>query len=41
MPLGRAATPEDIARAALFLASLAAHYVSGQLLAVDGGFMVS
>ncbi|HTZ70168.1 MAG TPA: SDR family NAD(P)-dependent oxidoreductase [Acetobacteraceae bacterium] len=41
MPLGRPATPDDIARAALFLASPASAYITGQLLAVDGGFMVS
>jgi NAD(P)-dependent dehydrogenase (short-subunit alcohol dehydrogenase family) len=41
MPLGRPATPDDIARATLFLASPAADYITGQLLAVDGGFMVS
>ncbi|MEP7349465.1 MAG: glucose 1-dehydrogenase [Sphingorhabdus sp.] len=41
MPLGRVGTPEDIARAALFFASDASSYVTGQLLAVDGGFLVS
>jgi Tropinone reductase 1 len=38
-PLGRVAEPEDIARAAAFLAMPAAGYVTGQLLAVDGGFL--
>ena len=33
---GRLATPDDIARAALFLCSDRASFVSGVLLAVDG-----
>jgi NAD(P)-dependent dehydrogenase (short-subunit alcohol dehydrogenase family) len=37
-PLGRAATPEEIASAALFLASADAGYVTGIDLPVDGGF---
>jgi NAD(P)-dependent dehydrogenase (short-subunit alcohol dehydrogenase family) len=32
--------PDDIAMAALFLASPASRYITGQLLAVDGGFQV-
>jgi NAD(P)-dependent dehydrogenase (short-subunit alcohol dehydrogenase family) len=39
IPLGRSATPEDIARVVLFFASPLAGYVSGQVLAVDGGAM--
>ena len=35
-PMGRLATPDDIARAALFLCSDRASFVSGVLLAVDG-----
>jgi NAD(P)-dependent dehydrogenase (short-subunit alcohol dehydrogenase family) len=38
-PIGRAGEPEDIARAALFLASDASGFVTGQALAVDGGLM--
>lgn len=37
VPLGRAGYPEDVVPAVLFLASEAAGYVTGELLAVDGG----
>jgi NAD(P)-dependent dehydrogenase (short-subunit alcohol dehydrogenase family) len=37
IPLGRLATPEDIANVALFLASDAASYVTGALIPMDGG----
>ena len=40
-PLGRFATPADIAPVALFLASPAARYITGQTLPVDGGFSVA
>jgi NAD(P)-dependent dehydrogenase (short-subunit alcohol dehydrogenase family) len=39
-PMGRFATPADIAPVALFLASPAARYITGQTLPVDGGFSV-
>ena len=38
IPLGRTGRPEDVAGAAVFLVSDAAAYVTGQVLAVDGGF---
>ncbi|MFC1936623.1 3-oxoacyl-[acyl-carrier-protein] reductase [Chloroflexota bacterium] len=37
IPLGRKGTPEDIAHAVTFLASDEAGYITGQVLAVDGG----
>jgi len=38
IPLGRVAQPEDIANAALFLASDESAYITGLALPVDGGF---
>ncbi|MGM9929146.1 MAG: SDR family NAD(P)-dependent oxidoreductase [Bacillus sp. (in: firmicutes)] len=38
IPLGRYAEPEDVARAAVFLASEKASYITGVVLPVDGGF---
>ena len=37
VPLGRAATPEDIGAAVAFLASSSAAYITGQIIYVDGG----
>jgi 2-dehydro-3-deoxy-D-gluconate 5-dehydrogenase len=39
IPAGRWGTPEDIAGAAVFLCSEAARYVTGHVLAVDGGWL--
>lgn len=39
VPLGRLGTPEDVAGAALFLASDMAQYITGQVLVVDGGMV--
>ena len=36
-PLGRVGTPEDVADGAVFLASDAASFVTGQVLWIDGG----
>ena len=36
MPLGRIATPEEVANAVLFLSSPKASYISGAILAMDG-----
>jgi len=37
IPLKRGGTPEDVANAALFLASDLSSYISGQVIQVDGG----
>ena len=37
IPMGRLGAPEDVARAVAFLASDEAAYITGQVLAVDGG----
>lgn len=39
IPAGRWGNPADIAGAAVFLASTAADYVTGHILAVDGGWL--
>jgi NAD(P)-dependent dehydrogenase (short-subunit alcohol dehydrogenase family) len=40
MPLGRLGEPEDIAKAAVFLAGSASSWMTGQTLVVDGGSIV-
>jgi 3-oxoacyl-[acyl-carrier protein] reductase len=40
IPLGRVGEPEDIADVAVFLASEAARYLTGQVIVVDGGLLV-
>ena len=39
IPAGRWGEPEDLAGAAVFLASRASDYVNGEILVVDGGWM--
>ena len=41
IPIGRAGHVDDIASACLYLASDAARYVTGSILAVDGGWTAS
>ena len=41
VPMDRYGTPEEIAAAALFLAGEEAGYVTGHVLAVDGGFLAA
>lgn len=41
IPFGRYGTPEEVAHAALFLASPWAGWITGQTLAVDGGQMLN
>jgi len=40
IPLGRLGCPEDIAKVARFLAGPAACYITGQVIAVDGGMCI-
>ena len=41
MALGRMGRADDIARVALFLASALADYITGDMIVVDGGYLVS
>jgi 3-oxoacyl-[acyl-carrier protein] reductase len=41
IPLGSMGTPKDVAYAVCFLASEEAHYITGQVLRVDGGMVMA
>ena len=41
MPLGRPGEPDDIAKVVLFFASAASDYITGTMLLVDGGYLLS
>jgi len=41
LPLHRMGQPDDVAKVVLFLASAAADYMTGSLVLVDGGFLLS
>ena len=41
IPLNRLGTPDDIAKVAVFLASNLSDYITGSIVVVDGGFLIS
>jgi 2-deoxy-D-gluconate 3-dehydrogenase len=41
MVLGRMGEPDDVARAVLFLSTEMSSYITGEILAVDGGYLIS
>ena len=41
IPLGRSGFPEDVAKAVLFLAGPDSSYITGQVLQIDGGMIMS
>jgi 3-oxoacyl-[acyl-carrier protein] reductase len=41
IPLAKLGTPQDVANACLFLASEESSYITGQVITVDGGMVMS
>ena len=41
IPLGRIGLPKDIGGAAVFLSSIDAEYITGQMLYIDGGILAN
>ncbi len=41
IPMGRIGDPDDIAKAAVFMASSAADYMTGEIMVVDGGMLLT
>ena len=41
MALGRMGDPDDVARVVLFLVSDLASYITGEMIVVDGGYLIS
>jgi NAD(P)-dependent dehydrogenase (short-subunit alcohol dehydrogenase family) len=39
-PMGRLGTPDEVARAVVWLCSPAASFTTGHVLPIDGGFLV-
>ena len=41
VPLGRMGEPDDVAKVILFLASGAADYITGEVIVIDGGHLLT